>query len=108
MVFRYQYRMETPWLGRSYVKDIIFNNRDDAMSWQGQMLELKNHVSHIVATGRREQLPWENWLKACYTWINQWGTPRVPIDIRSSITEAEKKFGLPPTMFGPDVGAFFE
>ena len=105
MAFQYQYRIS--WRGRRYIKDIQFQNYTEAMTYQMEMSLLKEHSAQLNAIGQQEQLPWENWLKQCYTWVNQWGGHRVPIDIRSSMNETENEFGLPSTSFGPDVGATY-
>ena len=103
------------WSGKSYYKNIEFENQEDALKWTAQMEVLKGLRSQLVDDGGIEGLPREefnrrsrDWLKACGSWIKTWGIDKVPQDLRVRIHETEDVLGVERTNFGADIGGGYE
>lgn len=94
--------------GRSYVKKMVFLNKEDHAQWDSYIRTIKHGSDYINALAdahvpESELVLYVNqWLGFCREFIIIWGPNKVPLDIRLAINEYEEHFGKPKTSFGSD------
>ena len=106
---------QTDWEGRTYIKKILFDSKEDALRWISEMESLKAMRTGMLDDGGIEDLPREEfnrrshqWLNQCQAWISLWGIDKVPLDMRLRVQETQDLFGLQRTDFGPDSGSVYQ
>jgi len=79
--------------------------------WHSDVLRIKQQMEFIISkksvdSKKRTKARLQSWLQLIDRFVDEWGKPRVPVDIRSATIDAQKVLCLQETEFGPDNGRF--
>ena len=104
--------------GRDYFKNMTFANREDYSQWQRRVDEIKDTIARInednpedtatVPLSRETRNRLQSWVLLVTTLAADFGSNKVPLDIRNAMHDVQSHLSLPLTDFGPDVGATFD
>ena len=97
--------------GRKYWKIITFPNINEMYTFVAECRQIKQEMDDIHFGLENQQMnvidqaPFQTWLQHCNIFIQNWGTSKIPEDIRLAIQDVQQNLNLPVTDFGDDTGA---
>jgi len=102
----------TPWKNQQYILPMTFESREDYDRWQVQENRIKetsrdiNREMENGAGGDRLKSLLMPWIYMVIHMEQTFGADKIPVDIRSAVSDAEEILCFKPHDFGEDCGFY--